>query len=35
MHREVWGIPSYGADADCDGIPMARRDVIGGPVPIV
>jgi hypothetical protein len=36
MHREIWGIPSYGAvDADCDGIPMARRDVTGGPVPIV
>ena len=36
MHREIWGIPSYGAvEADCDGIPMARRDVTGGPVPIV
>ena len=43
MHREIWGIPNYGADpavvgpiaSDIDGIPMARRDVTGGPVPIV
>jgi len=36
MHREAWGIPAYGAvDADIDGIPTARRDVTGGPVPIV
>jgi hypothetical protein len=36
MHREVWDIPAYGgADTDVDGIPNARRDTIGGPVPIV
>jgi hypothetical protein len=35
MHREVWDIPAYGEDTDVDGIPMARRDTIGGPVPIV